>query len=116
EKKYGDKLDDKARQYIHFATDGATRMRQIILDLLDFSRIGKYEDKIKPVDLNQVIKEVLATHRNRINESQAIITNKGLPTLLTIESPMIQIFHNLINNALKYHRPGVNPEILIEAN
>ncbi|HAC14966.1 MAG TPA: hypothetical protein DCE78_03345 [Bacteroidetes bacterium] len=116
EKRYGDKLDDKARQYIHFATDGATRMRQIILDLLDFSRIGKYDDKIKPVDLNQVIKEVLATHRNRINESQALISNKGLPTLLTIESPMIQIFHNLINNALKYHRQGINPEILIEAN
>ena len=116
EKKYGDKLDDKARQYIRFATDGALRMRQIILDLLDFSRIGKYEDKIKLVDLNQVVQEVLETHRNRINESQATIKNNGLPALLTIESPMIQIFHNLINNALKYHRPGVHPEVIIEAN
>ena len=65
EKKYGDHLDEKALQYIHFATDGASRMRQIILDLLDFSRIGKEMEKATDVDLNDIIKEVCLLNKKK---------------------------------------------------
>lgn len=58
QKKYGDKLDPKAQQYIHFATDGALRMRQIILDLLEFSRVGVHLDRIEKVDINDIFNEV----------------------------------------------------------
>src|SRR5690606_10061422 len=57
QRKYGDQLDDKAHQYIHFATDGAKRMKQIILDLLDYSKAGKRVDNLEPIDLNELIEE-----------------------------------------------------------
>jgi PAS domain S-box-containing protein len=65
EKKYSDVVDDKGRQYIFFAVDGAKRMRQIILDLLDFSRVGRTENDLEEVDLNKVVNEVYGLYRRR---------------------------------------------------
>ena len=115
DKKYADRLDDKARQYIHFAVDGAMRMKQIILDLLEFSRVGKHEGKLKDVSLNEVLKEVLHMQQKKIEESGASIQFEQLPTLRTYRSPLVQVMHNLLGNALKYHREGMPPEIYIEA-
>lgn len=108
EKKYGDVFDDKARQYIHFARDGAVRMRQIILDLLDFSRVGKHSEMRKNVDLNEVMKDVLALHRKQIEEKSAHIHVSPLPVLNTFRSPVLQVFQNLVGNALKYAKPDGN--------
>ena len=115
EKKYGSELDDKARRYIHFAVDGATRMRQIILDLLDFSRVGKHEDELKAVALDEVIDEVCHLQWKLIREAKAQIYYTGLPTVRSYHSPLLQVFQNLIGNALKYRRPGTTPEIYIRA-
>ncbi len=114
EKKYGNVFDDKARQYIHFARDGAVRMRHIILDLLDFSRIGKHSDKRKNVDLNEVMKDVLALHRKQIEEKSAHIHVSELPVLSTFRSPILQVFQNLVGNALKYVKPNCNVVIHID--
>src|SRR5690606_16030785 len=57
QRKYGDQLDDKAHQYIHFATDGAKRMKQIILDLLDYSKAGKLADHLELINLNELIED-----------------------------------------------------------
>jgi PAS domain S-box-containing protein len=110
-KKYGDKLDPKAQQYIHFATDGALRMRQIILDLLEFSRVGVHLDRIESIDFNQVINEVKTLQRRKIDDLKAEVTFDNLPTIDTYKSPIIQIFHNLIGNALKYSDPSRPPQI-----
>ncbi len=113
--KYGDILDEKALQYIYYASDGANRMKQIILDLLDFSRVGKNEDQMVSVDLNELVDFVLQLNQKLIREQEAIIEVDTLPTLKSYRSPLIQIFQNLIENSLKYSRKGVNPKILIQA-
>ena len=68
EKKYGDRIDDNGKKYIAFAVDGAKRMRQIILDLLEFSRVGKTEDKLEDVDLNELLNEIQILFRKQIDE------------------------------------------------
>lgn len=111
EKKYGDILDEKAKKYIYFATDGAKRMRQLILDLLEFSRVGRTDGDKEKVDLNKLVKEVTALYRKRIEDLKATIKFESLPTLLIYKTPLRQVFQNLISNSLKYHRRGVPPII-----
>jgi len=111
ENKYGGIIDDKGKKYIYFAVDGAKRMRQIILDLLEFSRVGRTEDNIEEVNLNKLINDVLILFRKQIEETNAVITVAHLPTLQTYKSPMRQIFQNLIGNSLKYQQQGVIPVI-----
>jgi len=113
EKKYGEQLDEKALQYIHFATDGAKRMRQIILDLLEFSKVGKYEEQPTLVPLNDVVSETLALYRRLISESKAVVKVGKLPTVTYYRTPLAQIFQNLLANALRYSKVGVSPHIEI---
>lgn len=113
--KYGDVLDEKALQYIHFAADGAKKMKQIIIDLLDFSKVGKNEDQMVSIDLNELVDFVLQLNQKLIREQDAIIEVDTLPTLKSYRTPLIQIFQNLIENSLKYSREGVKPKILIQA-
>ncbi len=115
ERKYEDKLDDRAQKYIHFAVDGAQRMRQIILDLLEYSRVGKQYESMELVDLNDVVQETLILQRKRIEEKSAKIEVGPLPKLQSFRSPLTQIFQNLIGNALKYTKEGVSPKINISA-
>lgn len=103
EKKYSNTLDDKGKKYIHFAVDGAQRMRKIILDLLNYSRIGKFETRQEEVDLNELINEIIVLHRQQIKEKKAVIKFKQLPVITTSKAPMRQVFQNLISNSLKYH-------------
>jgi len=113
EQKYGDLIDEKGRKYIHFAVDGAKRMRQIILDLLEFSRVGRAGDTPEEVDLNKLVNDILPLYRKQIEERKAIITLAALPILQTYKVPIRQVFQNLLSNALKYVKSGVYPEISI---
>jgi len=113
EKKYSDVIDDKGRQYIHFAVDGAKRMRQIILDLLDFSRVGRMEEDPEEVDFNKLLNEILALYRRQIEELNAKISFEKLPLVQTYKTPLRQVFQNLIGNSLKYHKQDGIPEIKI---
>ncbi|MBW3468648.1 PAS domain-containing protein [Arthrospiribacter ruber] len=114
EKKYGNKLDEKAKQYIHFAVDGAKRMRQIILDLLDFSRVGKNEGDQVMIDLNEVVEEALLMHRKSIEEKKAQIHIDHLPKLKGYKTPFFQLFYNLINNAFKYSNDNIPLQLSIK--
>lgn len=113
EKKYAGVLDDKAKQYIYFATDGAKRMRQLILDLLEYSRVGRSEDDLEDVNFNTLTEEVLALFRRNIEETNATVRFKDLPTMHISKTPLRQVFQNLVGNALKYHKPGVPPAVEI---
>ncbi|MEP6747360.1 MAG: PAS domain S-box protein [Bacteroidota bacterium] len=113
EKRYGEILDEKGKQYIHFAVDGAGRMRQMILDLLEFSTIGKIEDKLEQVDLNEVVNEILILYHKQIQETNAVIKRLVLPVLRTSRTAVRQIFQNLISNSLKYRKEGVAVEMTI---
>ncbi|MEO8764380.1 MAG: PAS domain S-box protein, partial [Ginsengibacter sp.] len=115
EKKYSDIIDDKGKQYIQFAVDGAKRMRQIILDLLEFSKIGQEEDKIERIDLNGLVNDIISLHSKQISENKAVIIAGKLPVLTISVPPIRQVFQNLISNSLKYHRDGIIPQITISA-
>ncbi len=115
EKKYGGQLDEKAHTYIDFAVDGATRMRQIILDLLEFSRIGKYSDELENVDLTEIVGQAKVLLRKIIEEKNAIVIYKNLPKIRAYRSPIVQVFQNLISNGLKYAKADVAPIIEIKA-
>ncbi len=111
EKKYNNKLDEKGRQYINFAVDGAKRMRQIILDLLEFSRVGSIEDGAEDINLGKLIGDVSALYRKQIEEKNATIVFNNLPVITSYKGPVRQIFQNLISNSLKYCNVKARPEI-----
>ncbi len=115
QRKYQNQLDDKAQQYIHFAVDGATRMRQIILDLLEFSRAGRADEfsSTELIDLNELIAEVKILHRKKIVETEAEIHHSQLPSIKGERTPLLQVFQNLISNGLKYKRDGIAPVVKI---
>lgn len=114
EKKYANELDERAHKYIHFAVDGAKRMRQIILDLLDFSRVGKNEGEPELVSFNEIVNEVILLNGKIIEEKEASIIFDHLPSIYSHRGPILQVFHNVIGNALKYAQTGVKPLIKIE--
>jgi PAS domain S-box-containing protein len=115
DKKYANQLDDKARSYIDFAVDGASRMRQIILDLLEFSRIGKKSEEIQRVNGNQLLTDAIRVLETVISENQAeIIVSSPLPAIFMNRTNLLQIFQNLISNAIKYRRKDVTPVITIK--
>ncbi|MDB5278443.1 MAG: cph1 4 [Ferruginibacter sp.] len=113
ELKYSDALDGKARQYIGFAVNGAKRMRQIILDLLDFSLVGKGNEDWEETDLNVLMDEIISLQQEAIQEKKARIKKGNLPVLKIQKTPLRQVFQNLISNGLKYQREGNTPEITI---
>ena len=115
ERKYKNVLDEKGLKYIEFAVDGGKRMRQIILDLLDYSRVGRTEDELEEIDLNALMDDVKSLLRKSINESNAKINYAELPTLKSYRSPLVLLFQNLISNAIKYQRVDTCPIINIRS-
>jgi light-regulated signal transduction histidine kinase (bacteriophytochrome) len=113
QRKYSDQLDSKANQYIDFAVDGAKRMRQIILDLLDFSRVGRVDTEIQSVSLNEVINDILILYRKRTEETNALFIISDMPSIYVPKASIRQLFQNLISNALKYQAPQNSPLIEI---
>lgn len=115
EKRYGTQLDDRGKQYIDFAVDGAKRMQVLINDLLTFSRVGRIGDSTEPVLLDQILGKALTNLSAAIEETDALIERPadlpeihGEPTLLTM------LWQNLISNAIKFRRPELAPAVRIE--
>ncbi|CAN5362926.1 hypothetical protein BH11BAC3_BH11BAC3_06760 [soil metagenome] len=115
-KNYESVLDDRAKDYIKFAVDGAVRMRQIILDLLEYSRIGRVKQPAETVNSNEVVEEIILLSQKKIEELGARIIFNDLPVIRAHRSPMRQLLQNLVMNALKFTRPGVPPIIEITAS
>jgi signal transduction histidine kinase len=102
EKRYADQLDDRGRQYIDFAVDGAKRMQALINDLLAFSRVGRTTDRFRPVDLNQVAAAAIASLERVIDESGATVTIGPLPSVSGDATLLTAVLQNLIGNAIKF--------------
>ena len=96
-------LDAEARKYIAFAVDGAHRMQNLISDLLCYSRVGSRGKPFAPVDGEAVLECALANLETAIQESGAVVTHERLPTVMGDAAQLIQLFQNLISNAIKYH-------------
>lgn len=112
---YGAQLDEMGQYYVERMKDGATRMAQLISDLLAYSRVTTKRRPFTPVDLNEVVAEVLSDLEVRISEAEGGVEVGALPTLEADGTQMHQLLLNLVGNALKFHRPGVRPFVRIYA-
>ncbi|MEJ1237140.1 PAS domain S-box protein [Chryseolinea sp. T2] len=106
---------DETRHFTEKILTSATRMRQLMDDLLSYSRLSKSESLTKDVDLNEVVKASLNDLELKVAEKHAQINVNHLPVIKGIEFQLHQLFTNLLTNALKFSRPGVTPEIIISS-
>ena len=113
--RYQDKLDEDANDFINYAVDGATRMQNLISDLLIFSRVGTRGKPFKNTDMNAVLEGVITTFRQIIKETNVTLTHNPLPMIFADESQMIQLLQNLISNAIKFHKEEESPVVHISA-
>lgn len=114
QKRYADKLDEDANEFIQFAVEGAARMRHLINDLLRYSRVGTRGKPLQAIRCDQVVAEALANLSVAIEESGARITTGELPVVMGDPTQLVQLFQNLIGNAIKF-RADRRPEIHIDA-
>jgi signal transduction histidine kinase len=102
QERYKDELDVEAEEVIKHTVDGATRMQTLIDDLLTYSRLTTREAPLEATDCSQIVQEVLANLKSAIHESKAIITYDALPVVRADSTQLLQVFQNLISNAIKY--------------
>ena len=115
ERRYGPQLDDDARQFIAYAREGVTRMDQLILDLLEYSRIGRGQP-LAVMEAEPAAHIATANLKTVLADSDGNVSIQSpLPRVLASEPQLIRLFQNLIGNGLKYHRDGVPPRITISA-
>ena len=103
EKKYTDKLDDNAKEYINFAVDGAVRMQALINDLLDYSRVGAKKKEITKINCKSVINRILTNMKDVITTSNAQVKFDKFPEIYGDEVQIERLFQNLISNSIKFH-------------
>ena len=115
ERRYGPRLDKTAGEYIGFAVDGAERMERILTDLLTFSRLDNPQSEIEPVPIEDVIKAAELNLKLVIEKSGALVTYNKLPKVKADKSQLIQVFQNLIGNAIKFKNADRDIEIEIGA-
>lgn len=115
ERRYKDKLDSDANEFIRFAVEGAMRMQRLISDLLEYSRLSTRKKDFEPIDVHSVLGEVIVNLLFKIQETSAIITNEDLPEIYADRSQIVRLFQNLIDNALKYKKNDIIPRIHISS-
>ncbi|WP_459546587.1 sensor histidine kinase [Nocardia sp. X0981] len=115
EKRYGSQLDERGKQYIDFAVDGAKRMQVLINDLLTFSRVGRMSDRNQPVRLDQALDKALANLSAAVEDTEAVVERPAeLPEILGEPTLLVMLWQNLLSNAIKFRRPGLAPLIRLE--
>jgi PAS domain S-box-containing protein len=102
EKRYKARLDADADEFIDYVVDGAKRMHQLINDLLSYSRVSSHGKEFELTDCETVLKRALTNLRTAVEESRAEVTHDALPTLLADGMQLVQLFQNLLSNALKF--------------
>jgi len=114
DRRYGAQLDKDAKDFIYYAVDGAKRMQSLILDLLEYSRVGTRGKSFEKIDLNEVMLQAKINLKIAIKENKANIICDRLPVVCGDDTQLIQVFQNLIGNAIKFHGEN-SPEIYISS-
>jgi signal transduction histidine kinase len=116
ERQYAPQLDDRARQYIDFAVDGAKRMQVLITDLLALSRVGRTTESFIDLDLDAKLDQALANLGDRITAAGASVERlTPLPHVRGDRALLVSLFENLVGNAVKYRREDVAPVVRVGA-
>ena len=102
EHRYGDDFDEEADEFVAFAVDAAERMQAMVEGLLTYSRIDGQDTSFGPVDLGDVVADVVRDLGMRIDEADTEITVEPLPTVRGDASQLRQVFQNLLDNAIEY--------------
>ena len=106
-KRYAGKLDADADEFIAYAVDGAERMQRLIKDLLAYSHVGTKGKELSATSSEQALESALMNLGAAIEDSGALVTHDPLPGVLADERQLVQLFQNLVGNAIKYQSPGV---------
>ncbi len=101
---YAEHLDDEGRDMLRGALDNARRMRDLILDLLAYSRVGSRGEALRETSLQTVLDEALSNLRANLQEAGATVTVDPMPRLVGDPTQLVQLFQNLIGNAIKFRR------------
>jgi PAS domain S-box-containing protein len=105
-KRYAGKLDADADEFIGFAVDGANRMQRLIQDLLAYSRVGTNGRELIATPSERAFEQAIANLRQMIEVSSAQVTHDDLPMVMADEVQLVQLFQNLVANAIKYQKTG----------
>ena len=114
-RRYKGQLDDTADEFINYAVDGANRMQALISDLLQYSRVGTQGKPLSPTDAGAVFEAARTNLRMAIEESGAEVTADELPTVMGDETQLVQLFQNLITNAIKFRDEERTLEVRVGA-
>jgi light-regulated signal transduction histidine kinase (bacteriophytochrome) len=113
ERQYGDRLDDRAREFIAYAVDGVERMQRMIDDLLLYARAGTTELRLERVDAGELVAGALRDLGTAVAERGATVEVGTLPVLRADPGQLQRVFLNLLGNAIKYTAPGVSPLVTV---
>ncbi len=116
ERRYIKKLDEDAQQFMGFVVEGAKRMQSLIHDLLEYSRINRYNTGYEKVDLNEVFNTINRVLKDKIESNDALVLAENLPTVYGSRLQLTQVFQNLVDNAIKFRAKKRKPEIIISVN
>ncbi|HKB62787.1 MAG TPA: ATP-binding protein, partial [Burkholderiales bacterium] len=111
ERRYGDRLDKDAREFMSFIVDGATRMKQLIEDLLAYSRVGTRGKEMRPVQAQAFLDKALVNLRAAVEQSGAAVTHDSLPEVNADDTQLAQLLQNLVANAIKFRKRNEAPRI-----
>ncbi len=114
-RRYKGKLDSDADEFIGFAGDGAVRMWKLINALLAYSRVGTWGKELEPTDCETVLNQSLNNLKLTIEENGALVTHDPLPTVMADNPQLVQLFQNLIGNAIKF-RGAEPPRVHVSAS
>jgi signal transduction histidine kinase len=114
ERRLADKLDKETREFMGFAVDGALRMQGLIHDILAYSRVSSKGEPLVPVDSAAALQEALDMLAGRIAETEARVDAQPLPRVMADRAQLMQLFQNLIGNALKFCKDRA-PRVRVEA-
>ena len=114
EKRYKDQLDSQAIKFIGNIVQGCTRMQTLIDDLLEYSRVGRSHKPFQIINCNHAFQQAIANLQGAIRDTQAVVTYSELPAVMGDISQLVQLFQNLVGNALKYRRDAP-PTVYITA-
>lgn len=117
EKRYSDRLDADAQEFIGYAVDGATRMKRLITDLLSYSRVGTHGRSFERMSCTEVVQQALRNLEVAIAEAEATILYGDLPWIVADAAQLVQVFQNLIGNAIKFrgeHKPCIQIEATLQ--
>jgi light-regulated signal transduction histidine kinase (bacteriophytochrome) len=113
--KYENTLDTGAQEYLNRIIDAGSRMQRLIQDLLAYAQLGKSAQEFKLIDCNDVLTQVTDNLRMAIAEKNVSLSYENLPSLVGNETQLLQLFQNLISNAIKFTHPDIPPQVAIAA-